>query len=248
MASLAEVGKGRYYQTLDPTSVLVGAGSSQELAPLVAPAGLRPYITPITGYEIKTATHPHHSGMAGIMTGARYHQVGTTRDTIVSTFAHPSVDQIAAARFEGWADRARRFAAPALFGATLLVIWEALVIARWLALFVALAAPASAHDRVIEPGRIALHVGRVRGLRVRRHPRYHPRRKRTGRFRRRSCPASGAHPTTTSTSPKTASLASMPRSHSARAATPSTISILKMGPTSTATASASIFFQTATSL
>lgn len=40
-----------------------------------------------------------------------------------------AVDQIAAARFEGWADRARRFAAPALFGATLLMIWEALVIA-----------------------------------------------------------------------------------------------------------------------
>jgi hypothetical protein len=63
--------------------------------------GVREYISPLTGLEIKTATHPHHSGMAGIMTGARYHQVGTTRDTIVSTFAHPSVDQIAAAHFQG---------------------------------------------------------------------------------------------------------------------------------------------------
>ena len=50
----------------------------------------------ITGLEVQTATHPHHSGMTGILTGAPYHQVGTTRDTIVSTFASQSVDQIAA--------------------------------------------------------------------------------------------------------------------------------------------------------
>lgn len=50
----------------------------------------------ITNLEVQTATHPHHSGMTGILTGAPYHQVGTTRDTIVSTFAGPSVDQIAA--------------------------------------------------------------------------------------------------------------------------------------------------------
>ncbi len=71
-----------------------------ELAPLVD-AGLRDDLNIVSGLHIKTATHPHHSGMAGIMTGARYEQVGTTRDTIVSTFAHPSVDQIAAAHFEG---------------------------------------------------------------------------------------------------------------------------------------------------
>lgn len=69
-----------------------------ELAPL---NDLRDSFSVVTGYEIKTASHPHHSGMAGIMTGAPYHQVGTTRDTIVSTFAHPSVDQIAAAHYEG---------------------------------------------------------------------------------------------------------------------------------------------------
>lgn len=70
----------------------------EELQPLM---GVREWLSVVTGMEIKTATHPHHSGMAGIMTGARYHQVGTTRDTIVSTFAHPSCDQIAAAHFEG---------------------------------------------------------------------------------------------------------------------------------------------------
>lgn len=69
---------------------------SPELQPL-ADAGVKPWVSVVTGCEIKTATHPHHSGMAGIMTGAHFHQVGTTRDTIVSTFAYPSVDQIAAA-------------------------------------------------------------------------------------------------------------------------------------------------------
>lgn len=69
-----------------------------ELAPL---EGVRPWMHVLSGMEIKTATHPHHSGMAGILSGAHYHQVGTTRDTIVSTLAHPSVDQIAAAHFEG---------------------------------------------------------------------------------------------------------------------------------------------------
>lgn len=66
-----------------------------ELQPLVD-AGLKPWISVISGTEIKTATHPHHSGMTGMLTGMRYHQNGTTRDTIVSTFAGPSIDVIAA--------------------------------------------------------------------------------------------------------------------------------------------------------
>lgn len=71
---------------------------SEELAPLES---VRPWLHVLTGMECKTATHPHHSGMAGMLTGSIYHQVGTTRDTIVSTFKYPSVDQIAAAHFEG---------------------------------------------------------------------------------------------------------------------------------------------------
>ena len=71
---------------------------SAELAPLGA---LAEYVSVVTGCEIKTATHPHHSGMTGILTGARYHQNGTTRDTIVSTFAHPSVDMLAAEHHSG---------------------------------------------------------------------------------------------------------------------------------------------------
>lgn len=71
-----------------------------ELQPLID-AGLRNDLNVVTGLEVKTATHPHHSGMTGVLSGAHYHQVGTTRDTIVSTFAHPSIDQIAAQHFSG---------------------------------------------------------------------------------------------------------------------------------------------------
>ena len=56
---------------------------------------LKPHFSIVTGLDIKTASHPH-SGMAGVLSGARYHKVGDTRDTIVSTFNHPSIDQIAA--------------------------------------------------------------------------------------------------------------------------------------------------------
>lgn len=72
--------------------------AGEELAPLES---VRDYLSVVTGLEVKTATHPHHSGMAGIMTGARYEQVGTTRDTIVSTFARQSIDQVAADHFSG---------------------------------------------------------------------------------------------------------------------------------------------------
>ena len=66
---------------------------SAELQPL---ADLRSYVSVLTGMEIKTDDHPHHSGMAGIMTGRKYEKLGDIRDTIVSTFASQSVDQLAA--------------------------------------------------------------------------------------------------------------------------------------------------------
>lgn len=71
---------------------------SDELMPFT---NIKPWLSVVSGCEIKTGTHPHHSGMTGILTGAHLHQVGTTRDTIVSTFAYPSVDQIAATHYEG---------------------------------------------------------------------------------------------------------------------------------------------------
>lgn len=81
-----------------PPTTGAGWTPSSELEPLLP---VRDWVSVVTGCEIKTATHPHHSGMTGIMTGARYYQNGTTRDTIVSTFAYPSVDQVAAAHFMG---------------------------------------------------------------------------------------------------------------------------------------------------
>lgn len=79
-----------------PDQVGEGWAPKAEMAPLLADPALRPYLAPVTGFEIKTDTHPHHSGMAGIMTGAKYHLIGPTRDTIVSTFAYPSIDQVVA--------------------------------------------------------------------------------------------------------------------------------------------------------
>ena len=70
-----------------------------EMAPLARDEALKRYVSPVTGLEIKTATHAHHSGMTGIMTGARYHELGRVRDTIASTFAAPSIDQVVAERW-----------------------------------------------------------------------------------------------------------------------------------------------------
>lgn len=71
---------------------------SAELAPL---ADLVPYVSVLSGMEIKTATHPHHSGMAGIFTGMAYQKLDDVRDTISSTFAGPSADQQVAEQWSG---------------------------------------------------------------------------------------------------------------------------------------------------
>lgn len=81
-----------------PASTGSGYALSTELAPLAA---VQDRLSVVSGTTIKTATHPHHSGMAGIFTGRKYQQLGTTRDTIVSTFAHRSIDQDAADWFSG---------------------------------------------------------------------------------------------------------------------------------------------------
>ncbi|MEQ1503591.1 MAG: DUF1552 domain-containing protein [Myxococcota bacterium] len=77
-----------------------GWSPSAELTPL---ADLVPYVSVVTGCGTKTPYWPHHSGVTAIMTGAPYYQVGTTRDTIVSTFAKQSVDMDAADWFSGQA-------------------------------------------------------------------------------------------------------------------------------------------------
>lgn len=71
---------------------------SEELAPLQAH---KSKLSALSGYTIRTGSHPHHAGMTGVMTGKPLHQLGLTRDTIVSTFDGPSLDMIAAAQLEG---------------------------------------------------------------------------------------------------------------------------------------------------
>lgn len=71
---------------------------SEQLAGL---ADLVPYVSCLTGLQLKSGVYPHHSGMCGILTGADYYQLGTVRDTIVSTLRYPSVDQTAADWFSG---------------------------------------------------------------------------------------------------------------------------------------------------
>ena len=82
----------------------VGQGNawqlSEELAPLQAH---KSKLSALSGYTIRTGTHAHHAGMTGVMTGKPLHQVGFTRDTIVSTFDGPSLDMIAAAQLDGQA-------------------------------------------------------------------------------------------------------------------------------------------------
>ena len=70
--------------------------SDAELAPLL---GLKDYVSVVSGLAVKTPYHSHHSGMATICTGGPHLKLDDVRDTIVSTFKYPSVDQIAADHF-----------------------------------------------------------------------------------------------------------------------------------------------------
>lgn len=83
-----------------PTTTGTNWVPNVETEPLRA---LRPWVSVVSGCTIKTATHPHHSGMTGIFTGQKYHQLGVVRDTIATTFADRSVDQIAAEAMAGLA-------------------------------------------------------------------------------------------------------------------------------------------------
>ena len=58
--------------------VPAGTGQGYTMTSQMAPlASVQDYVSVVSGCEIKTATHPHHSGMTGIMTGEHYHQLGT---------------------------------------------------------------------------------------------------------------------------------------------------------------------------
>jgi hypothetical protein len=67
-----------------------------ELEPLIAH---KEYVSVVSGLSVKTPRHAHHSGMATICTGGPHLKIDDVRDTIVSTFKYPSVDQIAADYF-----------------------------------------------------------------------------------------------------------------------------------------------------
>jgi hypothetical protein len=68
-----------------------------ELEPLVPH---KQYVSVVSGLSVKTPRHPHHSGMATICSGGPHLKVDDVRDTIISTFKYPSVDQIAADYFQ----------------------------------------------------------------------------------------------------------------------------------------------------
>jgi hypothetical protein len=71
----------------------------EELLPLEV---VRGYVSVLSGFDMKVLPyHPHHSGMAGIMTGDSFFKLGSVRDTIVSTFGHQSIDQVAADALSG---------------------------------------------------------------------------------------------------------------------------------------------------
>jgi hypothetical protein len=57
------------------------------------------YVSVVSGLEVKTPIHAHHSGMSAVCSGGPHLKVDDVRDTIVSTMKYPSVDQIAAAAF-----------------------------------------------------------------------------------------------------------------------------------------------------
>ncbi len=81
-----------------PAATGTGWAPGAELMPLAA---VRDWVSVVSGCEVKTPFHPHHSGSAAILTGGRFRKIADVRDTIASTVDHPSVDQVAALAFEG---------------------------------------------------------------------------------------------------------------------------------------------------
>jgi hypothetical protein len=82
---------------------------SDELAPL---AGLKDYVSVVSGMEIKTGNEQgHHAGSVGILSGCPMVSQPHPTSAYASTFSGPSIDQVAAevigrdARWS-WASRA----------------------------------------------------------------------------------------------------------------------------------------------
>jgi hypothetical protein len=60
---------------------------------------LKEYVSVVSGLDVKTPRHAHHSGMSAACSGGPHYKVDDVRDTIVSTMKYPSVDQVAAEHF-----------------------------------------------------------------------------------------------------------------------------------------------------
>ncbi|HEX2677294.1 MAG TPA: DUF1552 domain-containing protein, partial [Polyangiales bacterium] len=88
-------GNGVRRQHWIPTTEGTGWTPGEELQPF-ADAGVLSYLNVISGLEIKTPYHAHHSGMTGITTGAPMKVLGNVRDTIASTVSQPTIDVVAA--------------------------------------------------------------------------------------------------------------------------------------------------------
>lgn len=71
-------------------------GADHELEALIPH---KEYVSVVSGLSVKTPRHAHHSGMSAVCSGGPHQKVADVRDTIVSTFKYPSVDQIAAAHY-----------------------------------------------------------------------------------------------------------------------------------------------------
>ncbi len=57
------------------------------------------YVSVVSGLDVKTPRHAHHSGISAVCAGGPHLKVADVRDTIVSTFKYPSIDQIAAQHY-----------------------------------------------------------------------------------------------------------------------------------------------------
>lgn len=58
------------------------------------------YVSVVSGLSVKTPRHAHHSGISAVCSGGPHLKIDDVRDTIVSTFKYPSIDQVAAQYFQ----------------------------------------------------------------------------------------------------------------------------------------------------
>lgn len=77
-----------------------GTGAGWQPSPALAPlAGVKDYVSVVSGYNLKTPNRrAHHCGAAGILSGHPFIEVPATNANYASKFGGPSIDQVAASR------------------------------------------------------------------------------------------------------------------------------------------------------